>query len=150
VLRHRSLPDPEDRLLWELYTTGSLAARSLKHRPPVTGWTPRPAREAVRSILAGVDGCDRDPLTVAVARLRCTVAIGELLVRAGLLPAPLRLAAIPASVRPRIVVGDALLAGKVTAQEYARIHPRLAQIVNLGTSDPTRLPQGLVGVADVL
>jgi len=119
--------------LWELYTTGSLTARSTAGRSPVTGWRPRTAREAVRSILAGVDGCDRDPLTVAVARLRCTVAAGDLLVRGGLLPAPLRLAAIPPWVRPRIVVGDSLLAGKVTAAEYARIHPELAQIVNLGT-----------------
>lgn len=53
--------------------------------------------------------------------------------RSGLLPM-LRIDAIP-PVQPRIAVGDALLARKVGAAEYARIHPKLADIQNLGIPD---------------
>ena len=81
-----------------------------------------------RRILESVDGVDIDPLTAVVARLRMTVYIGHLMARAGLIPAPLRLAAIPHSVTPRIAVGDALLLGVVSRAEYARAHPTLADL----------------------
>lgn len=119
--------------LWELYTTGGLAPRQAKGGTRVTGWTPVGPAEAIRRIIAGVDGCEIDPLTAAVARLRVVATIGDLMYRAGLIER-LRLDAIP-PFRPQIVVGDSLLAGKATAAEYARLHPRLAGIVNLGTSD---------------
>jgi hypothetical protein len=120
--------------LWELYTTGSLKPGQMVVQS-VTGWTPVAPAEAIRRILAGVDGCEIDPLTAAVARLRVVVAIGDLMHRSGLIKGPLRLDAIP-PFQPRVVVGDSLLAGKVTAAEYAEIHPRLAEIVNLGTPEP--------------
>lgn len=121
--------------LWELYTTGSLKPGQMRVQA-VTGWTPVGPSEAIRRILAGVDGCEIDPLTAAVARLRVVVAVGELMHRSGLIDGPLRLDTIPHGVRPRIVVGDSLMAGKVTASEYADAHPKLAEIVNLGTPDP--------------
>lgn len=118
--------------LYEWYTTGTLAPRQM-HMPAVTGGPTYEPAEAIRRILAGVDGVELDPLTAAVARLRVTVTIGDLLHRAGLLPV-LRLDTIP-PIRPRIAVGDSLLAGKVSKAEYARIHPRLAAIQNLGHPD---------------
>ncbi|GAA2107624.1 hypothetical protein GCM10009802_02860 [Streptomyces synnematoformans] len=121
--------------LWELYTTGRLPDRP--GRPPggVTGWTPVSAGEAVKRIRAGVDGCELDPLTAAVARLRMTVYLGELLRRGGALPGPLTIARIPRGLVPRIVVGDSLLARKVSASEYAQLRPEQAAIVNLGMPD---------------
>lgn len=124
--------------LWEWYTTGTLAPRQMKPGPggtvkTVTGGRPLPPAEAIRRIIAGVDGCEIDPLTAAVARLRFVVAIGELMHRSGLLPT-LRLDAIP-PFQPRIAVGDSLLAGKVTTAEYAQIHPKLAEIQNLGIAE---------------
>lgn len=121
--------------LWELYTTGALQPRQMVGGQAVTGWTPVGPAEAIRRILDGVDGCEIDPLTAAVAQLRFVVAIGELMHRAGLLDGPLRLDTIPHTVRPRIVVGDSLLANVATASEYAQVHPRLAEIINLGTPD---------------
>lgn len=121
-------------MLWELYTTGGLPAR--EGRPhAVTGWTPVRPVEAAQRILAGVDGCELDPYTAAVARLRVTVTVAHLLHQAGARRRPLTLARIPADLCPRIVVGDALLAGKVTAEVYAEARPVQAAIVNLGTRD---------------
>jgi hypothetical protein len=120
--------------LWEWYTTGSVSPRQMKTEGVTGGATCEPA-EAVRRILLGVDGCEIDPLTAAVARLRVAVALGELLHRSGLLPA-LRLDSIPPGVVPRIVVGDSLLAGKVSKAEYAQLHPKLADIQNLGYDEP--------------
>lgn len=133
--------------LWEWYTTGTLAQRQMKPgktMKPATGGTPLPPAEAIRRIVAGVDGCERDPLIAAVARLRFVVAVGELMHRSGLLPV-LRLDAIP-PFQPRIAVGDSLLAGKVTAAEYAQIHPKLADIQNLGipAEEPTVEAEPLV------
>lgn len=135
--------------LYELYTTGTLRCRQMTSRAPVAGWTPASPVEAIRRIVEGVAGCEIDPLTAAVARLRFVVAIGDLLHRAGLIAGPLRLDAIPPWVRPRIVVGDSLLAGKVSAEEYARVHPDLAAIVNLGVQgelpeQTTRPAQGVL------
>jgi hypothetical protein len=73
----------------------------------VPGWPPVTAERSVRRILAGVHGVELDPLTAAVARLRLTVVAGALLGR----DRPLRLHEIPSWVRPRIAVGNALLAG---------------------------------------
>ncbi len=114
--------------LWQWYTTGSITARAATHQAPVTGGAVHPPAEAIRRILASVDGVELDPLTAAVGRLRMAVYIGHLMVRSGLIPAPLRLAAIPPSVTPRIAAGDALLLGVVSRAEYARLHPRLADL----------------------
>lgn len=127
-------------MLWELYTTGTLPARSGR-AGKVTGWTPVTPREAARRILAGLDGVELDPLTAAVARLRVTITIAHLLHTAGALPGPLTLATIPPTIQPRIVVGDSLLAGKVTAAEYARLRPVQAAITNLGTEAAAELAE---------
>jgi hypothetical protein len=116
--------------LWELYTTGRLSARQ-KAGEPVTGWAPVSPAEAITRIIAGVHGCEKDPLTAAVARLRFVVAIGDLMHRAGLIDGPLRLDRIP-PFQPPIAVGDSLLAGKISRQGYADLHPKLAAIENLG------------------
>lgn len=117
--------------LWELYTTGVLTPRQA-HTDPVTGWEPVSPAEAIRRILVGVTGVELDPLTTAVARLRMVVVIGDLMHRAGLIPR-LRLATIPTTVRPRVAVGDSLLAGKATWDEYAKLHPAHAAIYGLST-----------------
>lgn len=125
--------------LWELYTTGSLAPRQMRMEG-VTGWTPVSPEEAARRILAGVDGVELDPITAAVAQLRVTVTVAHLLHSSGTARRPMRLDSIPRSLRPRIVVGDALLAGKVTAGEYARLRPAQAEIVNLGVAEALSVP----------
>ncbi len=51
------------------------------------------------------------PITAAVARLRLTVLAGAMLHNSGELTGPLRLSDIPRWVRPRVAVGNALLAG---------------------------------------
>jgi hypothetical protein len=72
----------------------------------VPGWPPVSAKQSVRRIINGVHGVELDPLTAALARLRLTVVAGALLGTA-----PLRLHKIPTWIRPRIAVGNALLAG---------------------------------------
>ena len=115
--------------LWQWYTTGRVTTREVRGRPPVTGGPVHPPGEAIRRILAGVDGVELDPLTAAVGRLRMTVYIGHLMVQAGLIPQPLRLAGIPTAVIPRIAVGDALLLGTgITRSEYGRLHPHLVDL----------------------
>lgn len=116
--------------LWELYTTGTLHPRQATSGPVATGWIPITPIEAAKRILAGCHGVELDPLTAAVARLRYIVTLGHLLHQAGALPV-LRLDALP-PWQPPIVVGDSLLAGKVTAEEYAALRPEQAAIVNLG------------------
>lgn len=123
--------------LWELYTTGSLQPRQMR-MDGVTGWTPITPVQAARRILAGVDGVELDPITAAVARLRVTVTLGHLLHTAGALPGPLHLATLPPDLLPRIVVGDSLLAGKVSRAQYAQLRPEQARIINLGTDEPTQ------------
>lgn len=81
--------------LHHLYTTGTPARAAVG------------AERSVRRILAGLHGVELDPLTAAVARLRLTVLTGALL---GV--TPLRLHRIPAWVRPRVAVGNALLAAQ--------------------------------------
>lgn len=85
--------------LHHLYTAG------------VPGWPPMTPAAAVDRVLAGVHGVELHPLTAAVARLRLTVLAGAMLHNAGRIAAPLRLANIPHTIRPRIAVGNALLAG---------------------------------------
>jgi hypothetical protein len=115
--------------LWQWYTTGRVSTRQIRGRPPVTGGTIHPPQAAIRRILAGVDGVDIDPLSAAVARLRTTIYIGHLMAQSRLIPQPLRLAGIPASVTPRIAVGDALLLGTgITRAEYGRLHPHLVDL----------------------
>ncbi len=115
--------------LWPWYTTGVMTPHAVHGQPSVTGGTIHPPGKAIRLILAGVDGVDIDPLVAAVARLRMTVYIGHLMVDAGLLPGSLRLASIPATVTPRIAVGDALLLNTgITRSQYAQVHPRLVDL----------------------
>jgi hypothetical protein len=64
--------------LWQWYTTGRITTRQITGRTPLTGGTIHPPQEAVRHILAAVDGVDLDPLTAAAGRLRMTVYIGHL------------------------------------------------------------------------
>jgi hypothetical protein len=117
--------------LWDWYTTGSLKPRQV-HAGAVTGGTPLQPAEAIRRIIAGVHGCDKDPLTTAAARVRYTVAIGDLMRQAGLITGPLRLDRIPQFQVP-VFPGDSLLANVASAEQYAGLHPQLAAIVNLGT-----------------
>jgi hypothetical protein len=112
--------------LWQWWTTGTLTAHAVTSQPPLTGGAVLPPAEAVRRILASVDGVEIDPLTAAVARLRMTVYLGHLMARSGLIAGPLRLHTIPGWVTPRIAVGDSLLLGEVSRAEYARLHPDLA------------------------
>jgi hypothetical protein len=115
--------------LWPWYTTGVMTPRAVVGQPPVTGGTIHPPDRAARLILAGVDGVDIDPLTAAVARLRMTVYIGHLMAQSRLISGPLRLAAIPASVTPRVAVGDSLLLGTgITRTQYAAVHPHLSDL----------------------
>jgi hypothetical protein len=116
--------------LWEWYTTGDLAPRQAEGGFHAAGGPVLEPVDAIRRIIAGVHGCERDPLTAAVARLRMTVIIGELMHRAGIIQT-LRLDAIP-PFQPVIAVGDSLLAGLISESEYAALHPELADIQNLG------------------
>ncbi len=68
-------------------------------------------QHAIRRALSGLHGVELDPLTAAVARLRVLVTAGALLAGDEGLPGPLRLASIPHEWRPRIAVGNSLLAG---------------------------------------
>ena len=68
-------------------------------------------RRAMKRALAGLHGVELDPLTAAVARLRLTVTAGALLAADGALPTPLRMHDIPSEIRPRVAVGNSLLAG---------------------------------------
>lgn len=114
--------------LWELYTTGALTGRQSKDAK-ATGWIPVTPAEAIERIIAGVTGVELDPLTTAVARLRVLVVIADLMHRAGLIGGPhLRLDAIPHTIRPRIAVGDSLIAGQISWQDYAQVHPQHAAI----------------------
>lgn len=109
--------------LWDWYTTGTVPADG-QGGQEVTGGVPVPPAVAARRILDGLHGCELDPLTAAVARLRVTVAVA-----AKLRPVGLRLDQIPHSMRPGIVVGDSLLLGKIPRAEYAELYPVLAEIV---------------------
>jgi hypothetical protein len=99
--------------LWEWYTTGCLAPRQARCAPAAGGALVQP-RQAAAMILQGLHGCDKDPLTAAVARLRYTVALGVLMHQSGLIPGPLRLDRIPPFQVP-VVPGDSLLARQVPA-----------------------------------
>ena len=112
---------------WELYTTGAMASRQMR-APGVSGWTPVGPEEAIRRILTGITGVELDPLTTAVARLRMVVTVAHKMHGAGLLEGPLRLDTIPDTVRPRVMVGDSLLAGKVPPEHYYRLRPEHAAI----------------------
>ena len=121
--------------LWEWYTQGQLTPRQCKSAAAAAGGAVLPAATAAHRILVGVHGCDRDPLTAAVARLRYTVTIASLMQQAGLIAGPLRLDRIPQFQVP-VIPGDSLLARTdgFTAEDYARLHPGLAAIINLGTA----------------
>lgn len=113
--------------LWEWYTTGALSPRQM-HTQPVGGGTPVPAAVALPRVIASVDGVELDPLTAAVARLRCTVYAAHLARRGGLAASQARLDRIPRALVPRVGVGDSLLLGEITEQEYRQLHPALADL----------------------
>jgi hypothetical protein len=77
-----------------------------------------------------VSGCELDPFSAAVARLRVVAITGHLAQQSGLCDSR-RLDAIPRWT-PQIAVGNTFLAGFVTADEYATQCPELAAICNLG------------------
>ncbi|MEU8186037.1 hypothetical protein [Micromonospora carbonacea] len=114
--------------LWEWYTTGSLRPRQAVGGPAASGGTRIDPQHALPRVVASVDGVEIDPLTAAVARLRCTVYAGHLAHTAGYATGPLRLDTIPRDLIPRVGVADSLLLGKVTKGEYARVHPHLAAL----------------------
>lgn len=113
--------------LWEWYATGTIHPRQAKAEP-ATGGTPVPPERILGRVVASVDGVELDPLTAAVARLRCTVYAGHLAHRAGLWPRQPRLHETPRSLIPRIGVGDSLLLGKVSREVYAEAHPALVDL----------------------
>jgi hypothetical protein len=94
--------------------------------PAATGGTVHDPATALLMVRDSLDGCELDPLTAAVARLRMTVYLGHLAVGAGVIPGPLRLATIPAAITPRVAVGDSLLLGVTSRADYATVHPHLA------------------------
>jgi hypothetical protein len=112
--------------LWEWYSTGTLHPRQARGGEPATGGTPVPPERILGRVIASVDGVELDPLTAAVARLRCTVYAGHLAHHAGLWPRQPRLHEIPRDLIPRIGVGDSLLLGQISREEYARVRPELA------------------------
>lgn len=112
--------------LWQWYRSGHLPRRQMR-RPAADGgpmWDPG---EALAAIAAGVHGVELDPLAGAIARLRCTVMLGHYAHQSGLLPR-LRLDTIPHRLAPVVAVGDSLLLGKATRQQYAELHPQLADL----------------------
>lgn len=113
--------------LWEWYTTGGMPRRQMAGAGVAGGPVLEPA-EALRRIAAGVDGMELDPLTAAVARLRTTVHLGHLAHRSGLLGGPVRLDRIPRALVPRVAIGDSLLIGKISRDEYDQLHPQLADL----------------------
>lgn len=113
-------------VLWEWYTTGA-ATPLTRAGKPVSGGPVLPPEQAAAAILQGLHGTDRDPLTAAVARIRYTVTLGDLMRRSGLTAGPLRLDRIPQFQVP-VVPADSLLAGAIPGEEYAALHPDLAAI----------------------
>lgn len=69
-------------------------------------------QHAIYRSLSGLHGVELDPFTAAVARLRVLVTAAALFAGDGGLRGPLRLASIPHEWRPRIAVGNSLLAGR--------------------------------------
>jgi hypothetical protein len=114
--------------LWEWYTTGTLHPRQAKAGLVTTGGVVSDPGDALTRVVASVDGVELDPLTAAVARLRCTVYAAHLAERGGLTTGPVRLAAIPRHLVPRIGVADSLLLGKVGKQVYDEAQPGLADL----------------------
>ncbi|MEV4767774.1 hypothetical protein [Micromonospora humida] len=112
--------------LWEWYTTGRCEPRSAG--TTATGGTRVHPQWALPRVVASVDGVEIDPLTAAIARLRCTVYAAHLAHTAGYATGPLRLDSIPRELTPRIGVADSLLLGKVNADTYASAHPHLATL----------------------
>ncbi|RKR92826.1 hypothetical protein BDK92_7308 [Micromonospora pisi] len=114
--------------LWEWYTTGTLRPRQAKAGLVATGGIVSAPGDALTRVVASVDGVELDPLTAAVARLRCTVYAAHLAQRGGLTTGPIRLDTIPRNLIPRIGVADSLLLGKTSKQVYDDHHPQLADL----------------------
>jgi hypothetical protein len=112
--------------LWSWYTTGRVDPRAAG--TPATGGPQIPPVQALPRVVASLDGVELDPLTAAVARLRCTVHAAYLAHRAGYATGPLRIDTIPHQLIPRVGVADSLLLGKVDRDTYARHHPHLAAL----------------------
>lgn len=113
--------------LWEWYATGTLHPRQARI-DPATGGTGVPPERVLGRVIASVDGIELDPLTAAIARLRCTVYAGHLAHRAGVWPRQPRMHEIPRTLIPRIGVGDSLLLGQISQARYAQLHPTLADL----------------------
>lgn len=114
--------------LWEWYTTGELRPRQSVNGPVAAGGTISSPGDALTRVVASVDGVEVDPLTAAVARLRCVVYAAHLARRGGLASGPIRLDRIPRHLVPRVGVGDSLLLGKVTKAVYDEAQPGLADL----------------------
>lgn len=102
------------QILWDDYTS--------------QGFSPRFVFDTLTTTISG---CELDPLSAAVARLRLVAVLGDLACQSGVI-ASRRLDAIP-RFTPQIAAGDTFLAGVVPADEYATQRPELAAIQNLGT-----------------
>lgn len=101
------------QILWDDYTSQGISPQAV-----------------FETLTDTVCGCEIDPLSAAVARLRLVAVLGDLACTSGLI-ASRRLDAIPRFV-PQVAVGDTFLAGIVTSDEYALQRPDLAAIQNLG------------------
>jgi len=108
--------------------TGHYPVRSA--RRAWTWHTGMSGRDALQGVASTVTGCEMDPLSAAVARLRLVAVVGDLAYTAGLTVSR-RLDQAP-RFTPKIAVGDTFLAGCAPAEEYALARPRLAVIQNLG------------------
>lgn len=101
------------QLLWDDYTSQGLSPRFV-----------------FETLTGTISGCEMDPLSAAVARLRTVAVLADLAYSSGLTNSR-RLDAVP-RFTPQVAVGDTFLAGAVSADEYARSRPELALIQNLG------------------
>ncbi|MGW0837109.1 hypothetical protein [Streptomyces prunicolor] len=112
----QTFPDELLRVIDPACGTGHLLVWALIglyqwYRSDRPGHPAQDPHRAIKRALAGLHGVELDPLTAAVARLRLTVTAGALLAGDGALPTPLRLTDIPPELRPRVAVGNSLLAG---------------------------------------
>ena len=114
--------------LWEWHTTGQALPRQAVGGPAATGGRILTPERALPRVVASVDGIEIDPLTAAVARLRCTVYAAHLAHRAGMCDRQPRLDQIPRTLIPRVGVGDSLILGKAPREVYAQHHPHLAAL----------------------
>lgn len=114
--------------LWEWYTTGRVVPRQAVNGATAAGGVVSDSGDALTRLIASVDGVELDPLTAAVARLRCTVYAGHLAHRGGLCDRQPRLDEMPRTLIPRVGVADSLLLGRVDRDTYRAVQPELADL----------------------